>query len=276
MAFSLLLCDNTLMNSLSFIVCAYKESPYLRECIQSLLAQKAACPVYISTSTPNRFIENLADEFSLPLIVQDHAPGIAEDWNSAYAAAESEYVVLAHQDDVYEPGYAEAALASLGRAARPLIFFSDYYEIRNGRKITDTKNLQIKRKLLRPLARHGFVDSASAKRRLLSLGNPVCCPAVTYAKANLPAVPFRSGMGSNLDWEAWERFSRMEGAFVYDARMLVGHRIHASSTTSDLILSDRRTSEDLEMLKKFWPGPVASAINRIYKHAEASNSVDAS
>ena len=264
------------MSTLSFVVCAYKESPYLRDCIQSLLSQKVSCPVYISTSTPNRFIESLADEFALPLIIQNHAPGIAEDWNSAYAAANSDYVVLAHQDDVYEPEYADAALASLGRSKNPLIFFSDYYEIRNGRKITDTKNLRIKRRLLRSLAKHGSTDSVSAKRRLLSLGNPVCCPSVTYAKANLPAVPFRCGMGSNLDWEAWERFSRMKGSFVYDARMLVGHRIHASSTTSDLILSDRRTGEDLDMLKKFWPVPVASAINRFYKHAEASNSVDAS
>ena len=264
------------MNTLSFVICAYKESPYLRDCIQSLLSQKVSCPVYISTSTPNRFIEHLADEFALPLFIQDHAPGIAEDWNSAYAAADSEYVVLAHQDDVYEPEYAEAALTSLDRMRHPLIFFSDYYEIRNGQKIADTKNLQIKRKLLRPAARHGFVDSVSAKRRLLSLGNAICCPAVTYAKANLPAVPFRSGMGSNLDWEAWERFSRMEGSFVYDPRLLMGHRIHASSTTSDLILSERRTGEDLEILKKFWPAPVASVINRIYRHAEASNSMDIS
>ena len=260
------------MNTLSFVVCAYKESPYLRDCIQSLLSQKAPCPVYISTSTPNSFIESTAKEYALPLVIQDHTPGIAEDWNSAYAAADTDYVVLAHQDDVYEPEYAEAALEALERTPRPLIFFSDYYEIRSGQRVTDTKNLRIKRKLLRPLAKNGSAASVSVKRRILSLGNPVCCPAVTYVKANLPDKPFRSGMGSNLDWEAWERFSRMEGSFVYDTRMLAGHRIHAASTTTDLIGSDRRTAEDLEMLRKFWPAPVAAAINRIYKHAEASNS----
>ncbi len=268
------MCNNTHMKTLSFVVCAYKESPYLRDCIQSLLAQKAPCDIYISTSTPNRFIENIAGEYSLPLIIQDHAPGIAEDWNSAYAAAETEYVVLAHQDDVYEPEYAEAALTALARADRPLIFFSDYYEIRSGQKTTDTKNLRVKRTMLRSLRKHGMLSSVSAKRRILSLGNPVCCPAVTYVKGNLPAAPFRPGMGSNLDWEAWERFSRTDGSFVYDPRMLVGHRIHTSSTTSALIASDRRTAEDLEMLKKFWPAPVAAAINRMYKHAETSNSVD--
>lgn len=276
MVFSLYMCDNTLMNTLSFVVCAYKESPYLRDCIQSLLSQKAPCSIYISTSTPNRFIENVAAEYDLPLITQDHAPGIADDWNSAYAVAGTEYTVLAHQDDVYEPEYAEAALAALERAPHPLIFFSGYYEIRNGKKAENTKNLQIKRNLLRPLAKRGFISSISAKRRILSLGNPICCPSVTYVKANLPEMPFRAGMESNLDWEAWESFARMEGSFVYDTRLLVGHRIHASSTTSDLIGSDRRTAEDLYMLKKFWPAPVAAAINRIYKHAEASNSVDAS
>ena len=262
------------MSTLSFVVCAYKESPYLRDCILSLLSQNETCPVFVSTATPNAHIRSTAEEFSLPLIVQDHAPGIAADWNSAYAAADTDYVVLAHQDDLYEPAYAQTARAALDSAAHPLLFFSDYYEIRSGRKTVDTRNLRVKRKMLRPLTRPGASASVSVRRRMLSLGNPICCPAVTYVKANLPSVPFETGLNSNLDWDAWERFSRLDGDFVYDTHMLTGHRVHASSTTSALIESDERSKEDLTMLKRFWPAPVARAINMAYKRAESSNKLE--
>ena len=274
MVFSRYLCDNTLMSTLSFVVCAYKESPYLRACIRSLLSQKDPCPVYVSTATPNDHIREIAKEFSLPLLIQDHAPGIAADWNSAYSAADSDYVVLAHQDDLYEPDYAGTARTALDNADRPLLFFSDYYEIRGDKKTVDTKNLRIKRKLLRPLTRPGASSSVSVRRRMLSLGNPICCPAVAYAKASLPSVPFQGSFGSNLDWDAWERFSRLEGDFVYDTHMLMGHRVHESSTTSALINANERTLEDLAMLKRFWPAPAAHAINLLYRRAEASNTLD--
>ena len=262
------------MSTLTFAVCAYRESPYLRECVQSLLSQTVPCPVILSTSTPNDLIQAVSEEFSLPLFLHDHMPNIADDWNSAYREADSDYVVIAHQDDVYEPDYAKTALSSLDNAERPLIFFSDYYEIRGGKKTVDTKNLRIKRRLLRPLADPNAASSRNRKRRVLSLGNPICCPAVTYAKENLPETPFLRGLGSNLDWEAWERFSRLDGSFVYDTHKLIGHRVHEASATSELIHSNRRTEEDLEMLKKFWPAPVAALINRLYRKAESSNNLE--
>ena len=40
-------------NNHTFVVCAYKESPYLGECIESLLQQTKKSRILISTSTPN-------------------------------------------------------------------------------------------------------------------------------------------------------------------------------------------------------------------------------
>ena len=41
------------INLHTFAVCAYGESPYLEECVQSLLAQKVRTRILIATSTPN-------------------------------------------------------------------------------------------------------------------------------------------------------------------------------------------------------------------------------
>ena len=256
----------------TFVLCAYGESPYLEECLSSLMAQTTRTNVLMATSTPNDRIRAVASGSGVPLFVNPDGPGIASDWNFAISCATTPLVTVAHQDDTYAPAYAEHALKGMSRAQRPLIFFTNYGEIRNGEEVNDNRLLSIKRSLLRPMAKAGGIsDSTRTKRRILSLGSSICCPSVTLNLPALPSPPFRTGMKSDLDWDAWERFSRLDGSFVYDPEILMHHRIHEGSETSALIKDNTRTHEDLEMLKRFWPSPVARLINLIYSQGQKSN-----
>ena len=258
----------------TFAVCAYKESPFLEACVRSLEAQRVSSGIIICTSTPNDHIADVARRHGLPVRVNRGPAGISGDWTFAYAQAPTPLVTLAHQDDVYEPGYLEAMLGAAGRARRPLICFSDYFELRDGQKVfaDRNRNLRIKRAMLAPLRLAALQRSRWARRRVISMGNPICCPAVTYVKPNLPEDLFVSQFKSNLDWLAWERLSRLEGSFCYVSQPLMGHRIHGESTTSKVIGNDYgRTLEDLEMLQRFWPRPVARLINRVYAKGQDSN-----
>ena len=49
------------------------------------------------------------------------------------------------------------------------------------------------------------------------------------------------------------------------------HRIHEESETSNLIRDNTRTKEDLAMLMRFWPAPVARLINVVYARGQRSN-----
>ena len=110
------------------------------------------------------------------------------------------------------------------------------------------------------------------RRRVLSLCNPICCPAVTYVRDNLPQDIFAIHFKSNVDWESWERISRMKGSFCYVHQPLMGHRIHEESTTTAVIgASNGRSQEDLEMYLKFWPRPIAELLNRLYSGAQKGN-----
>ena len=115
----------------TFVICAYGESPYLEECICSLLNQKRKSSVLIATSTPNEHIERLAEKYHLQVKVNQGEKGISADWNFAYSCADTPYVTLAHQDDLYEPDYSENILAFLKKAKHPLIAFTDYCELRD-------------------------------------------------------------------------------------------------------------------------------------------------
>ena len=68
----------------TFVICAFKESPYLEECIKSLKEQTIQSKIVMITSTPNNFINGMAKRYNIPLLVNTASSGIAQDWNFAY------------------------------------------------------------------------------------------------------------------------------------------------------------------------------------------------
>lgn len=261
-----------------WIILAYGTSQYLESCIQSLLAQTLHTEIRIATSTPSDALTAIAARYDLPIIVHDGG-SIATDWNGAIQASDAELVTLAHQDDVYEPEYTSKILAAaedaVSRDGRPQILFTDYYELRGDKKVSDNRLLGVKAILLRPLRVQRLQRQRIFKRFALRFGSAICCPSVTFVRSELPdqSEPFHDNLSCNLDWQLWEELSRRTGRFVYIPELLMGHRIHEESTTSELIANNRRGKEDLYMLEKFWPRPVARFIEHWYQQAENSNAM---
>ena len=257
------------MEKHAFVICAYKESPYLEACIQSVLCQKADSSVMVCTSTPNDSIRGLCDKYHLPLYINDAPSSIHGDWNFAMAQADSEYVTLCHQDDIYEPGYGDAMRKAMAQGFD--LFFTDYYELRGDEKTAKGKLLKIKRILQWPLRFRCLQRRPFAKRWSLRFGNGICCPSVTYHKSVLPMPLFQSGFKSNLDWQTWERLSHGKERFFYCAKPLMCHRIHEGSETSRVIGESMRTKEDEQMFRMFWPKGIARALTKFYSSSEKSN-----
>ena len=121
----------------TWALCAYKESAFLEECIKSLLAQTVKSKIIIATSTPNGHIEALAQKYKMPLYINDGVTGIGGDWNFAYGKCDTHLVTIAHQDDIYEPDYLKEMLEFMNKAHDPIIYFSGYAELREGKKVYD-------------------------------------------------------------------------------------------------------------------------------------------
>jgi len=255
----------------TWALCAYGKSPYLEECIRSLQAQAEPSRIILCTGTPSAWLEEIAGKYSLSLFVHEGGQGIGADWNAAYDQAETPLVTIAHQDDLYEPEYTREMLKELNRSKDPILFFSDYEELRNAKRIHDNRNLTIKRLLLWPLKGRLFRNNRFVRRRILSFGSPICCPSVTYVKAQTGDTIFSTEMKVSLDWDQWEKQSRKHGAFVYCPKVLMLHRVHEASETTKLIGDHTRTKEDREMFRRFWPEPVAGIIARRYAESEKSN-----
>ena len=255
----------------TFAICAYKESPYLETCICSLKKQTVKSEIIMVTSTPCEYISNMADKYDIPLYIRKGEHDISSDWNYAYEKACTPYMTITHQDDVYLPEYTEHVIKEFHNSGKPLIFFSDYAEIRGNKVVRDNKLLRVKRIMLIPLRLRVLYSSKFVRRRILSFGSPICCPSVAYAKDSLPEVIFQRGFRSNEDWEAWEQLSRLPGDFIYDRHILVYHRIHEDSETTSIINDNKRSDEDMKMYSKFWPKPIARLLVKAYAGGQKSN-----
>lgn len=258
----------------TFAICAYKESPYLEECVNSLIKQTIKSELIIATSTLNEHILEIGNKYNIPVFINNGETGITQDWNFAYSKAETKYITIAHQDDVYDERYTEKMIKLMNGEKTPLIFFTDYYEIRDGKITKTNKLLRIKRILLLPLRLKINWKSKFVRRRVLSMGSPICCPSVTYAKDNLPCPVFNNHFRTNEDWEAWEKLSKIKGSFVFCNAPLTYHRIHEDSETSATIRETGRGNEDIEMFRKFWPKFIAKLIAKWYGTSEKSNDIN--
>ena len=255
----------------TFVICAYKEIPYLEECVKSLLSQTVKSEILISTSTPNDFIKKIAKKYHIKLVINTGKKGHIEDFCFAYRQANTKYVTLCHQDDVYYPDFTEKIIQKMDKHRRPIIGFANYNEIRDSKTIKRSMLLRTKRIMNLPLI---FLGQFRAIRLCnLAFGNAICAPTVTYNKEMLDYPIKKSDFSSNIDWDTYDEFARMDGAFIYIPKALLGHRIHSESTTSHVIQNHTKAKEDLIMFERYWPHCIARQIAKLYKTSEKNNTL---
>ena len=258
----------------TFVVLAYKESPDLERCIKSVLNQKYKSNVIIATSTPNDYINNLAKKYKLKVKVnKDAKHRIGDDFDFAIKTGDTKLVTISHQDDYYDYEYSYEVVKKFEENKNSIIIFTDYYEIKNNEKVTSNTNLKIKRILLRPLRKGKNYCKKWAKRHVLKYGNAICCPAVTFNKDKVIFPLFDCELKCNIDWNGWEKLSKLDGGFTFVNKMLMGHKISEETTTTQIINLGIRTKEDYEIFRRFWPKLIAKILTKLYKKSEKSNSV---
>ena len=250
----------------TFVICAYGDSRYLEECIQSLVNQTLKTDIILYTSTPSNYIEGLCEKYDIP-VFSSVGGGIGKDWNNALSFVQTQYATIVHQDDIYLTDYAKNVLSSV--ADDTLIAYSDYQELKDGNIIPLTSNLKIKHLMLRTMAM--FPKWKFWRNRVLAFGNPISCPAVTYNLKNLNDFKFNEEMKVSLDWFAWYQIAQKKGSFTFADESLMYHRIHEESETTNSIENNIRTQEDYEMYLLFWPKFIASLLLNYYKRSQDTN-----
>jgi glycosyltransferase involved in cell wall biosynthesis len=257
----------------TFAIPVFRSAPNLESLIESLRAQTGArSEILLATSTPSTELGAFAKHHALPLHINPQHSDVAADWNFALAAARTELVTLAHQDDRFAPSYVTRLRSALRRHPGTVIAFCDYSEhTPHGARPTNI-NLRVKRALReRAFGAREYITDPRDKVRLLSLGNPICCPSVMFDRSALANFRFPGGFQTNLDWMAWLELARRPGGFVYVRERLVSKGIHAASETTATIANRSREREDRTLFGTLWPRPIAAALATLYRLGYRAN-----
>jgi len=247
------------------VVLAYGDSPFLEGCLASWAAQTRPAQVLVATSTPSAFIEAMAARFGVPVRVNPAGGGIAQDWNFGLGASAARYVTLAHQDDVYDPRFAEQTLAAFAAEPDAALCFTRYQEIDDAGAPKTSKISRIKGLIETAILGNRRSVRGARLRAYLSFGNPLPCSSVTFDRAKLPGFAFSPELKSNLDWDAWLSLCQEGAVFARAPARLVGRRHNELTETSRLIRSGRRAEEDRMLFRRLWPRPLADLIAWLYR-----------
>jgi glycosyltransferase involved in cell wall biosynthesis len=259
-------------NNHTFVIPAYKQSAYLELCIKSLLAQTVKSDIILTTSTPSAYLEDIALSYNLPYFINLKSEGIAGDWNFALAKADTQYVTIAHQDDIYRPSYTETVISAMDGHGVSIAFTAYADLIENTPRIRSI-NALVKKLLLFPFAFSKTIKSKFFKKAILALGDPICCPSVTFNRELLQNFSFSTDYTCALDWFAWYELAKQPGAFLYISKELVKHRIHPASETTAQLANGKRAEEELKLFELIWGRPIAGIMTRLYKMGHKGNRV---
>lgn len=254
----------------TFSICAYKESKYLEKCIKSIKNQTLKTNVIMVTSTPNDYIRGLAEKYDIPLFIRDGKSDIRDDWNFAYDSANTKWVTVAHQDDLYGKRYAEETSKKIDKVKSNkdiLAVVTDYIPIKNGHVGKRDINSKIRRLLRTPLKFDRLAGTKFWKKAVLSLGNSICCPSVVYNKQVLGKSFFTSELKFNIDWDTFYKLAEMKGILACVDKPLTFYRVHDDATSKEFIENHLRENDDIYMFSKFWPKWIVKLIMVFYKKA---------
>lgn len=254
----------------TYAICAYKESKYLGECVKSLVNQTKKSKIIMCTSTPCEYIKGIADKYDIPLFVRNGKSDIKDDWNFAYNMADTEFVTVAHQDDVYEKTYGEEFYKKISKIEdrnEIIMYLTDYLPLKDSTGTQRDVNSKIRRFLRIPLKSSGLAKRKWVRKMTLAFGNSICCPSVTYNKKRLGESVFTSEYKFNIDWDTFLKLAKKKGRFVYVDKPLTHYRVHDGATSKEFIENNLRIDEDTRMFNQFWPKWVTAVIMKFYKKA---------
>jgi glycosyltransferase involved in cell wall biosynthesis len=249
----------------SFVALAYRDSPFLADCLRSLRRQALPSRIVVATSTPSDYIAGAARNAGAELAVNAERRGIASDWNFGLQTAGTRFVTLAHQDDLYHPEFLARTMTAFERHPAGALCFTGWREVSDA-GVPRRSKLTLAKDLIRAVT-IGSRQVVSGRRLglYLSFGNPLPCSSVTFDLSRLPGFAFEEGLASNLDWEAWWRLYRAGKVFLHCREPLVGRRYNDLTETARLIRDGRRRQEDLEMFEAIWPRLIGRTIAYLYQ-----------
>jgi hypothetical protein len=207
----------------SVIVPSFNHAPYLRECIDSVLAQDHAPleVIVVDDGSSDGSVEILQGYGQRITLLQQRGGRQARARNLGLGVARGELVAFLDSDDRYLPGRISAAVAAFAAAPDAAVVWADYRHIdATGRPTGEGR-----------WAGHGRsgIDFA----RVLIAGNPICNATATARRAVLDEIGgFDERVPRVCDGAAWYQIAARGHRFVHLDRPVLDYRLHGANDSA--------------------------------------------
>lgn len=239
--------------AVTFVVPNHNGARFLRQTLASILAQRD--PEFLLVLADNQSTDEsvgIAGSFGDPRLSvapSDRLLSMSENWNRALALVQTPFGVLAHADDVYEPGYLEGMRGLLD--AHPDAFAAHCYVTNideRGEALRDLPVERYKRQFWPP--GETYCRSSCDEAAWLRRGNYISAPSVMYRMACVHAIgDFDPRFHFVTDWEYWLRGVFAGFRIAGTRERLVRYRRHSGSQTKAAEANLSRYSEEIDVLK---------------------------
>lgn len=204
----------------SVIVPSFNHARYLRECIDSVLAQDhpAIELIVVDDGSSDGSLELLRSYGDRIRLLQQQGGRQARARNLALAVARGELVAFLDSDDRYRPGRISAAVAAFRAHPQAALVWADYAFI-------DAEG--------RPQGEMRWVSPGADFRRVLIAGNPICNATATVRRAVLDEIGgFDERVPRVCDGAAWTQIAARGHVFVHLPQVVLDYRLHGGNDSA--------------------------------------------
>lgn len=235
------------MPRVSVIIPTYNSAPYLKQAVDSVLAQTFQdYEVIVIDDGSTDDTESLMNSYGSPVrYIRQSNGGVAVARNRGIDESLGEYVAFLDADDVWLPGKLELQIAALDQSPDAGVCYADFFIV--------APDLTVRSRVSMPQQDTTLSD-------LLLRGNVVGTPStvVCHRERIKQAGGFDRAFSYGADWEMWIRLASAT-EFIHVKEPLILYRQHDSNMSRNIRLSE---DESVRLLQQGFALPCLSASMR--------------
>lgn len=191
---------------------------------------------------PNAYAQQMADGNKITYCRNNSDRSMAGNWNACLAAAQTDLVVLLHDDDQLHATYIEHMFQLAQAHPTASLLFCDVTVINSAGEPTSTMADRVKG-LLRPQATQ-FTLSGDKGAACLMRGCFIFCPSILYRKSQLRGISFSSNWKMVTDLDFYIALLLAGGTLIGTDQKLFFYRRHCQNQTVILSQNAQRFAEE--------------------------------
>lgn len=236
--------------SIEVFIPAYGPSPYLSECIESVLANGSfisKCTVIDDCSPTSEILETIEKYSDRVFYVRNQVNlGLAATFQRSFELSESMFTVVMGSDDRMLPEYGHVMRQVIEKFPESCLIHPGVMVI-NEFGIESTSSVDHIKRVIAP---NVSVTSQMESKKIFSsllIGDWMYFPSISWNTKVMKSFPLDSRLRTAVDLDLLVRLCRNDELFVVLPNVIFQYRRHSESVSSQLLLDGSRIAEELEI-----------------------------